>query len=83
VEAAARRVPGRVSCLHKSLTLWWLLRRRGVGAELRVGVRKPGSRLEAHAWVERDGMVLNDDPDVRQRFSSFDRAIGPAGVGNS
>jgi len=80
VEAAARRGPCRATCLPRSLTLWWLLRRRGIGAELRIGVRKEAGRFEAHAWVELRGAVLNDGHDVYLRFTAFDRALLPAGV---
>jgi hypothetical protein len=79
VEVAARRGPYRASCLPRSLTLWWLLRRRGIDSDLRIGVHKETGRLEAHAWVELRGVVLNDGDNVRERFAAFDRAIRPAG----
>jgi hypothetical protein len=79
VEAAARHGPCRATCLPRSLTLWWLLRRRGIDGDLRIGVRKGAGRLEAHAWVELGGLVLNDGGDVRERYAPFDRAILPAG----
>jgi hypothetical protein len=79
VEAAARRGPYRATCLPRSLTLWWLLRRQGIDAELRIGVRKDAGPFEAHAWVEWRGRVLNDADSVRARYAAFDRAIGPAG----
>jgi hypothetical protein len=72
VDAAARHGPYPVTCLPRSLTLWWLLRRRGIDGCLRIGVRKEACRLEAHAWVELRGWVLNDDSDVRTRFAAFD-----------
>ncbi|MDG4550418.1 MAG: lasso peptide biosynthesis B2 protein [Candidatus Contendobacter sp.] len=64
----------RPTCLHRSLTLWWLLRRRGIACELRIGVRKEEGRFEAHAWVERQGMALNDQANVGQDFAPFDTA---------
>jgi hypothetical protein len=73
VDAAARRGPYSATCLPRSLTLWWLLRRRGIDSYLRIGVRKEADRLEAHAWVELRGLVLNDDSDVHKRFAAFDR----------
>jgi hypothetical protein len=79
VEAAARQGPYRATCLQRSLALWWLLRRRRIDSELRIGVRKEGGRLEAHAWVELRGLVLNEVKDVRERFAAFDRAILAAG----
>ena len=85
VEAAARRGPWPANCLQRSTVLWWLLRRRGVETDLRIGVRRrPGSTggesLLFHAWVEHDGLVLNDAPDIRSRFATFDRPIVPPGV---
>jgi hypothetical protein len=80
VDAAARRGPCRAMCLSRSLALWWLLRRRGIEADLRIGVRKHDDRLEAHAWVELQGHVLNDGADVGEHFAPFGRAILPAGV---
>lgn len=62
------------TCLHRSLTLWWLLRRQGIASELRIGVRKEQGRFEAHAWVEREGVALNDRADISQDFVPFDTA---------
>jgi hypothetical protein len=62
------------------LTLWWLLRRRGIDGELRIGVRKVAGQFQAHAWLEYCGAVLNDRADVSQRFASFGRSIAPAEV---
>ncbi len=35
------------------------------------GVRKEQGRFEAHAWVEREGVALNDGSDVNVRFAAF------------
>jgi len=59
----------RGNCLSQSLALAWLLRRRGLTPTLRLGVRRPGPRLDAHAWVEFEGRVLNDTEDVHTRFA--------------
>ncbi len=72
VNAAAFRIPGRPNCLTRSVALWWILRRRGIESALRIGVRTAAGHLEAHAWVELGGLVLNDDPDVGERFSPFE-----------
>lgn len=45
-------------CLTQSLILFRILRRRGLAAELRIGVRRVGDDLNAHAWVAYDGQVL-------------------------
>jgi len=68
---AGRRVVG-AQCLCRSMALWFLLRRRGVDAELVVGALPAGSGpLQAHAWVEVEGQPVGDAPDVRQQFGSF------------
>lgn len=72
VDAAARRLPGHPACLTRSVTLWYLLRRRALPAALRLGVRKAEGRLEAHAWVELGGEVVNDSADVGARFPAFE-----------
>jgi len=71
VRRAARPLP-YATCLPQSLTLWWLLERRGVQCDLRLGVRKEGGDLMAHAWVEVEGVALNDRSDVRHRYSAFE-----------
>jgi hypothetical protein len=77
VESTARLVPWQPNCLHRSMTLWWVLRRRGVESAIRFGVqpRSPSGRPAFHAWIECDGVVLNDDLDVATRFLPFDGPI--------
>ena len=57
-DRAERYAPGG-SCLSKSVVLAWLLRRQGVPAEIRIGVRTAGE-FEAHAWVEANGLESKD-----------------------
>jgi hypothetical protein len=57
--AAGRAVLRRNPCLPRALAALILLRRRGVPAELRIGVaRDEGGALKAHAWVESEGAVV-------------------------
>jgi hypothetical protein len=67
-------------CLVQSLSLWFLLRRRGTPCALRIGVRKVGCRFEAHAWVECAGTALNDHDDLRSAYAPFEQLILPEGV---
>jgi hypothetical protein len=71
VAIAARYSPRDRTCLHRSLTLWWMLRRRGFDARLHMGVRKGEVTFEAHAWVEYADVVLNDAPDVSQLYEPW------------
>jgi hypothetical protein len=76
--AAARNLFFRPSCLERSMVLCWLLRVRGITAQLRVGAQKQQSRFEAHAWVECEGFVLNDPDETHIHFVPFDGPITPA-----
>jgi len=63
----------RSNCLKQSLVLWWLLGRRGIHSEIKIGINRDGAEpLEAHAWVECGGQALNETEDVQQRFSAFE-----------
>ena len=69
VNIAARHTLGSRTCLTRSLLLGWLLRRRGVQSQLRIGVRFTHGALDAHAWVECEGVPVNDRPDVSTQFA--------------
>lgn len=71
VGIAAYHGPYRATCLRRSLALWWLLRRRGIPADLRIGVRKDGGELQAHAWVEHNGQALNDVQGSAIAYAAF------------
>ena len=73
--AAARNLFVGPNCLEQSLVLWWLLRRRGIDAVLRIGARKDLDRFEAHAWVEVNSQVLNDASAEHRHFVPFERPI--------
>jgi Transglutaminase-like superfamily len=71
VNRAARLVRIPANCLTRSLLLGWLLRRRGVDSQLRIGVQMNNGSLAAHAWVEYAGIPINDQPDVAEQFAAF------------
>jgi hypothetical protein len=66
------------NCLVRSLTLWWLLRRRGILGDLRIGVRKTEGEFQAHAWLEYQGKVVNDVAEIARQYSPFADAFSPA-----
>ncbi|MFI5071644.1 MAG: lasso peptide biosynthesis B2 protein [Terriglobales bacterium] len=71
LDAASRRGIVRGNCLSRSIALCWLLRRRGIPAQLKIGARKIGNQLEAHAWIEVAGHAINDSDDVQTRYAPF------------
>jgi hypothetical protein len=80
VTAAAAHGPYRANCLQQSVTLWWLLRRRGLEGELRIGTRKMDGHVDAHAWVEFSGRALNESRDVGARYAVFERPVNSPGA---
>lgn len=79
VQTAAAYGPWPANCLQRSVVLWWYLQREGLNGDLRIGVRRDAETRELafHAWIEYQGVVLNDEASVRQRYVTFDRAIAP------
>jgi transglutaminase superfamily protein len=75
VRSAAFRSFGTATCLEKSLVLWWLLGRQGIGSSVRIGTRKSGQKFEAHAWVECDGVALNEPEEPHTHYAVFDEAF--------
>jgi hypothetical protein len=71
-ESAARHLFFRPNCLVQSLALLRMLRTRGIDAELRLGARSRAGRFEAHAWVELDGIALNDATETGAAFVPFE-----------
>jgi transglutaminase superfamily protein len=73
--AAARNLFFTANCLEQSLVLWSILRGHGFDAKLKIGARKEAGRFEAHAWVELDGIPLNDETNSNRQFVPFDGTI--------
>lgn len=77
VSIAASTVPFRAKCLEQSLCLTYLARRAGVDARLRLGVLP--APFEGHAWVEFQGVPINDSVDnlrLYRPFVGLDDALG-------
>ena len=80
VQAAASRMPFTITCLVRSTTLWWFLRRQGIASEIRIGVNQHDGEFQAHAWIEFNGVVLNDRDDIHLQYAAFDRNTVPNGT---
>jgi Transglutaminase-like superfamily len=73
VRAALHYSLTQFTCLEESLTLWYLLRKQGIPACLRIGVRKENEKFEAHAWVEHGGEALNQDEAIHRHYAAFEQ----------
>lgn len=61
----------RVHCLQRSTVTTWMLRDRGIRAELVIGYRPVP--VDSHAWVEVDGAVVNDRPQYQKFYQVLER----------
>jgi len=67
IRGVYRVLPFEATCLKQSLIFCRAWRRRGLTAELRIGVQKEGGVFAAHAWVEDGAGNVLTDP--REGFS--------------
>jgi hypothetical protein len=58
---AGRRGLISATCLRQSVLLEYWLKRRGLAAEIKIGVRREQDLFDAHAWVELNGVALAQD----------------------
>jgi hypothetical protein len=58
-------------CLQRAVAAVCFLRMRGVRGELVIGVRK--IPFQAHAWMELDGEIVNDDPALLSKYQVITR----------
>ncbi|MFC1500045.1 lasso peptide biosynthesis B2 protein [Candidatus Zixiibacteriota bacterium] len=64
VERAGRFAPVRSTCLKESLILHRILDRHQISSDLRIGVLRTNGELQAHAWLERNGVpIFGYDPE--------------------
>ena len=70
------------ACLAESMTVWFLLRRRGADAQLQVGVRTL-TGFESHAWVTYQGVTLNDFEDAVAIYTPLSLDFLSAGGGEA
>lgn len=71
VDRAQMYYPKKAMCLQHSAVVAWLLRRRGVPAEMVLAACD--YLPEAHAWVEVDGEVVNDSAKVKESYRELYR----------
>jgi hypothetical protein len=81
VSFAARHGFFQASCLRRSMALVILLRRQNIDSKLCLGTRLSDHILEAHAWVEVQGIIVNDRPDVREQYTALSGNLLPTKKG--
>jgi len=69
--AAARLHLPPATCLRRSLALGWMLNRRGIPAQLSLGVLMGAAGLQAHAWLEIAGQPLGEPEVITENFQKL------------
>jgi hypothetical protein len=71
VDRASVYYPRQAKCLLRSVVATCLLRKNGVPAQMVIGCRH--TPFYAHAWVEVDGIVVNDQDKVKSLYPEIER----------
>jgi hypothetical protein len=79
VGVASRFIPG-ARCLARAMAAQLLLARAGHLADLRIGVRKDGNSLDAHAWLEFEGVPLFESDAHLKDFAPLARSTPSAPI---
>ena len=69
VDRACRYYPTSPACLQRSVALASMLRKRGIAADLKIGIRQ--FPFASHAWVEVGGRIINDAQPVRELYPTL------------
>ncbi len=78
---ALRRVGNRIPdthCLARALALRWWMRSKGLDAQMRIGVRAGEDGVESHAWVEWNGVPVDETPEKITRFKLLPTTTQPS-----
>jgi hypothetical protein len=71
VDSASVWYPKRALCLQRAFVTTYLLRKRGVAAQMVLGAQK--LPFKAHAWVEVDGKAINERFNVQATYAVWAR----------
>ena len=56
------------ACLQRSLTLQRMLARKGISAQLCIGVNSRGNAVFAHAWLQVKDKPVGEPEDIQENF---------------
>lgn len=71
VNYACAWYPKQVLCLQCAFVTAYLLRKKGVPAQMILGAQK--LPFKAHAWVEVEGRAINERSNVQATYAVWDR----------
>lgn len=62
-----------MTCLRRSLALQRMLAKEGIATDLKIGVRKDGRQISAHAWLEYEGKTLGEAEKIIGNFVTLEK----------
>jgi Transglutaminase-like superfamily len=71
-DIAARNHVASYTCLRRALVIAFLLRRKGVPAAVRFGLKRDSASFEPHAWVEYFGQPAGDINRLRNGYVTLE-----------
>lgn len=72
-----KQFPFLGKCLARSLSLWFLLSRKGIETNLRFGMKKEDEKLLAHSWLEYKGEAIIKESEIGENYIPFAESILP------
>ena len=76
IRVMASRTPWKNTCLVQGLAAAAMLRRRGLGFTLHLGVNKHGPSLSAHAWLSSGDLILTGNKGSERFFTISTFEVG-------
>lgn len=70
-----KQFPFLGKCLARSLSLWFLLARKGIETDLKFGMKKEDGEFLAHAWIEFNGEPLVTKSELNENYVPFSDSI--------
>lgn len=74
-ESVARHHVRAMNCLRRTLAQKLMLARRGIVARVHIGVKKDDAGFAAHSWLSYENKILNDSPDVVDRYVELEKSM--------
>jgi hypothetical protein len=71
INYACALYPKHALCLQRAFATTYLLRKRGIAAQMVLGAQQLPFR--AHAWVEVDGKAINERSNVQANYLVWER----------
>ncbi|MBU2977716.1 lasso peptide biosynthesis B2 protein [Alteromonas sp. C1M14] len=80
IEKAGRHHIRHMNCLRRCMVTMDIMQRQGISPQLHFGVRRAGTKTQAHCWLTLDDKLLNDGPEVIDTYTELHTKKGDTSV---